>query len=199
MLHSLPPSIRHQAPPSPYWTSLNLIVADLQVCFNYVQPTKDHLSVYSHRLYELLLRSATEFESICKEIMISDSLTTKDPENLRMNDYRRLNRHFEGKPGITEVIFVFEKPIRLIPLANWRNGKSIPWYRDYNTVKHNRVRDFSKATLGNALSAIGALFILMELRGIGPPSQLTNYEEGGVSEFVKGNDVWPMHLKRLNK
>ena len=47
----------------------NLIIRDLYEIFNYIEPIDANVSTYSHRIYELFLRAATEFESNCKGIL----------------------------------------------------------------------------------------------------------------------------------
>ena len=47
-------------------TTAHLIVCDLYEVFDYVEPHDDNMDIYSHRIYELFLRTATEFESNCK-------------------------------------------------------------------------------------------------------------------------------------
>lgn len=55
-----------------YGYAFRLLAADfLRVC-EFVEPIDANLYVYSHRLYELLLRVCTEFESICKEVLVSE-------------------------------------------------------------------------------------------------------------------------------
>ncbi len=35
------------------------------------------------------------------------------------------------------------------------------WYNAYNAVKHDRETEFAKATLGNLIEAMGAVFVLV--------------------------------------
>ena len=44
-------------------TSTRMILRDLNNLYDYIEPSDDNFGVYSHRIYELLLRTATEFES----------------------------------------------------------------------------------------------------------------------------------------
>lgn len=46
------------------------------------EPTDAHLQVYSHRLYEILLRACTEFESLCREILMTHGLRKKGNLNI---------------------------------------------------------------------------------------------------------------------
>jgi hypothetical protein len=50
-----------------YEAAFILLVGDfLRVC-EFIELTDTHLDFYSHRLYEILLRACTEFESLCRE------------------------------------------------------------------------------------------------------------------------------------
>lgn len=189
-------SIRTEKPPSAYWESLALLVEDLRSSFRYVSPDSKHLAVYSLKYYELILRACTEFESLCKEKVSELKLSSKKVHDFNIRDYYKLEDYFQHKPSVTEIIFVLEKSIRFQPLSDWGKGHSLSWYHDYNSVKHHRVSEFERANLKNALNSISALFIMIELCNLCPPSMLTVYREGNSAELVKGNDKWPMLIKR---
>lgn len=46
-----------------------LIISDLYELFNYIESNDANLNTYTHRNYELLPRTATEFEVNCKCIL----------------------------------------------------------------------------------------------------------------------------------
>jgi hypothetical protein len=67
-----------------YEPAFILLVGDfLRVC-EFIEPTDAHLQVYSHRLYEILLRACTEFESLCREILM-----TRKPEPVSMTPFEQ--------------------------------------------------------------------------------------------------------------
>ena len=45
---------------------------DLKTIFEFIEPNDDNCKSYSHRTYELFLRSATEFETNCKRILTAN-------------------------------------------------------------------------------------------------------------------------------
>lgn len=59
----------------------HLIVRDLYEIFDFVEPCDANVVAYSHRIYELFLRTATEFESNCKGILNAngDNITPSVP------------------------------------------------------------------------------------------------------------------------
>ena len=54
----------------PYLAAFELLQADFRRLGEYVELNDANLSTFSHRLYELLVRTCTEFESLCKELLV---------------------------------------------------------------------------------------------------------------------------------
>ena len=51
----------------------------------------------------------------------------------------------------------------LTPFSGWVNSATgkyapLPWWNDYNKLKHERVREYPRSTLGTAIITVGALF-----------------------------------------
>jgi hypothetical protein len=131
----------------------------------FVHPTDGNKAVYSTRLYELLLRASTEFESLCKEACTLHHLPLSNQPNV--GEYAALDSRLhlsECEVGLT----MWQPAPRLVqPLSSWQSGAnaSPDWYRDYNRVKHNRATLFHLASLDNVLHAIGAVFVLLAQLG----------------------------------
>ena len=85
-------------PAGPYLAAFRLLQEDFRRLGEYVELNDANLSTFSHRLYELLLRSCTEFESLCKELLV-DRLYPKKPHEMNILDYKTLEGpwHFESK------------------------------------------------------------------------------------------------------
>lgn len=71
-------------------TTARLIIRDLYEVFNYVEPDDANSSVFSHRLYELLLRACTEFEANCKGILEANGYVKPGGGNLNIQDYFKI-------------------------------------------------------------------------------------------------------------
>jgi hypothetical protein len=95
-----------------FWSAFMNLFSDLENTFRFFEPVTEHLSVYSLRYYELLLRAATEFESVCKNEILRNSLCSKKRERLNIEDYYKLEQHLKGLSKDT--------PVR--QLANWKIG-----------------------------------------------------------------------------
>lgn len=135
--------------------ALDTLLADLMVALNFIEPDDANLTVYSNRLYELLLRAATEFESNCKGILIANGYRGKR-RDLGIEDYRNLDSVL--KLSEYEVVFSFWNSERtLTPLSSWKTSHTLGWYKAYNDVKHNRTENFQLANLSNVLNAIAGV------------------------------------------
>ena len=140
--------------------AFELCVKDLDNALEYVEGHDMNLDVFSHRFYELLLRSCTEFESLAKTLLSAHGTDLKD--NATIRDYFPL----AGMYCLT-ACHVFATrwnpaPIRISPFADWTAPTEGPsWYRAYNEVKHSRRANFGNASLRNVLSAVSAVMILL--------------------------------------
>ncbi len=164
--------------------ALDLWLNDFRRCLEFVEPVDAHDAVYSHRMYELLLRGATEFESVAKSIIVlgGNSLTT----NANIYEYRDKLKHL--KPDDVEVGALFWQPtVRYFaPFRGWMTSTPpLAWYGDYNSVKHSRRSAFSKASLSNAVQAGCGVFALLALGfGMGLLGQ-TGMSSDGFSKLAE--------------
>lgn len=143
-----------------YLTTTHLIIRDLYELFNYIQPHDNNLNVFSHRIYELLLRTATEFEANCKAILTANGYQPQ--RNLTIKNYFKI----ASAAKLSDYIVRFgrwETPYAFIPYKAWRRKKykPLPWYQAYNSVKHNRHKNFSCANLDNLMNAIAGLLCIL--------------------------------------
>lgn len=132
----------------------DLIINDLKMLFEYVEPTDKNLNTYSHRTFELLLRASTEFETNCKRILMANGYKKK---KMNITDYFKINK--ATKLSEYEIIMDFWRPERKIirPFEDWKKGQELTWYQEYNEVKHDRNEKFPKASLENVLEAVSGL------------------------------------------
>lgn len=157
------------------WSShiraFELIMSDFKKICEYVDPSDQNLPVYSHRIYELFLRSCTEIESNMKNILVANGYIKKDKKGkiIQKNywnivDYKKLEKAL--KLSSYKIVINFWNNglgVKVSPYANWGLKKSgvLVWYKDYNNVKHDRNNSFYDANLGNLIDAISGLFIIL--------------------------------------
>lgn len=140
--------------------SYYLLENDLRTLLNYVEPDTANNSTFSHRIYELFLRACTEFETNCKSILTANGYTKGSDFN--MIDYFKIDK--KARLHEYEVKILFWNTTMIIkPFDEWNSltRKSLSWYKDYNTVKHNRSTDFQKANFGNLIKAIAGVYVIL--------------------------------------
>ena len=146
--------------------AFKLIENDLLQIFNYVEPSDQNERAYSHRIYELFLRSCIEVEANCKAILNANRYSKLDrngkiTDRWDMNDYKKINR--ASKIGRYEVFIESWRPnkFKILPFNNWQNNESLEWYQSYNEVKHNREENFEKANFKNLIVSVAGLFAVL--------------------------------------
>lgn len=136
-----------------------LILRDINDLFFNVEPNDANLSVYSHRLYELLLRISTEFEANCKGILLANNYQSRK-SSLTIEDYFKINKATH-LAEYTICINLWQGDHIWKPFEEWNEGHSLSWYKAYNEVKHDRYSKFSNANLNNVMQAISALICVL--------------------------------------
>lgn len=69
----------------------HLIESDIKKLFEYIEPCDLNKTCFSHRTFELLLRTCTEVETNCKQILWANGYSKRD--HLKMDlDYWKINR-----------------------------------------------------------------------------------------------------------
>lgn len=139
--------------------SYNLLERGLQTLFEFIEPTENNLSTYSHRIYELLFRAATEFETHCKRILGANRYTHKNQYNIE--DYFHINQATKWSDYVVLIPSWRNRVKILHPFQEWESGtyKPLPWYQSYNHVKHDRFSNFEKASFENVLLSISAVLV----------------------------------------
>lgn len=156
----------HVGPHSRHWEYFVLLEQDLERASRFVEFTEDNFDTYSVEFAHVLFSAAAESEVMmkrlcgffqpgkeaenigqCRDILLDDD---DDPDNRRLQFFWRI------RVGLPRFGLVLQ------PWAGWRTKKgTLPWWGDYNKVKHERHRQFQRANLRNALNAVAALFLLV--------------------------------------
>jgi hypothetical protein len=140
--------------------AFELCVKDLDKALEFVEGHDQNLNVFSHRFYELLLRSCTEFESRAKTLLSAHGINLK--ENATIRDYFPLADMYRLADCHVFATRWNPAPLRISPFADWTSPTEGPsWYRAYNGVKHSRQANFGNASLRNVLSAVSAVMIIL--------------------------------------
>ena len=133
-----------------------LIIDDLERLFEYVEPNTSNENVFSHRIYELFLRTCTEVESCCKGILLANGQAANN-----MDDYKKIEQATHLSAYTVRYSNWLPSQYTTQPYASWATGGSLPWYKAYNDVKHNRSQKFYLASLKNLLDSISGLLCII--------------------------------------
>ena len=139
--------------------SYSLLTKDYQELLDFVYPIDANEGTYSHRIYEIYLRTATEFENVCKQQLVLDGYNKK-PKDMKIGDYQTLDNKLNLSS--LEVGLLFWNPVikHIKPFGDWKTGAELKWYSDYNKVKHNRAENFEKANFLNLTMGLAGLFLV---------------------------------------
>ena len=138
--------------------SYQLIENDLKKILEFIEPADSNKDTYSHRLYELLLRCSTEFETNCKRILYANGYRRG---NLKMEDYYKINKATRVSEYEIEINNWYPSTKTFCPLQEWSSNYTLPWYQAYNHVKHDRFQNFNEATLNNVLFAAASVLAIL--------------------------------------
>jgi hypothetical protein len=142
--------------------SLRLLIDKLDEIFLYVEPAKQCLDVYSHKIRELLILACTEVENSWLSYMTKTAskpingktFTTKDyiklVDKLFLKEYQFKLRSYNDLPPVS-------------PFNNWNTmapTSSLTWYDAYNKTKHDRTSYFASATLWDCINAVVANLVM---------------------------------------
>jgi hypothetical protein len=162
-----------------YKASFDIFLKDLHQVLEFVEPVDANKGTFSHRIYGLLLRVCTDFESLSKDLLV-DSGYTKPVEAMNVLDYRSLETTLYLEEVEVDFLSWHPQPLRIIPYANWTvTEPPLSWYKAYNTVKHNRDAQFSAASLGVVIEAGAGLFALI--------AKVSHFDWGDFCSWTKDN------------
>jgi hypothetical protein len=142
--------------------SYEILKRDLKQLFEYIEPCQSNLFTFSHRTFELLVRACIEVEALCKMVFAKNNVTLNRSNSniirysdlnaaMRLSEYEILSYGFHHPPFAP--FQAFANPVK--------SARSPAWYRAYNNVKHNRTDNFSDASIGNVIQAVGGVYVLL--------------------------------------
>lgn len=128
---------------------------DLAEFCRYVPPVTEHLSVYSTKLWGVILRASAEVGSQLHALIVEQEGKARQTS---ITDYIAMESTLRLASG--ELFTKFnQNPI--VPFASFAGGESPAWWKEYNSTKHRRLESLQSATLGNAMLAVGGLYVVL--------------------------------------
>ena len=178
----------------PYLAAFEILSRDFRRVTEFVEPTDDNAATYSHRIYELLLRVCTEFESACKEALVAQG-STKSPKSMNVNDYKTLEGALKLE-GCEVGIVTWQPRIAYVrPFDGWTSKQPpLGWYAAYNQVKHNRNTDFKAASLENLRLAIAGLFATLAALDVIQHGKTPGVSERAAKDGAARERCYPGHI-----
>lgn len=180
--------------------------SDILHMLEYIHPDNDS-NTYSLKFLSIISIVINTIEEILRLVTFNDNIPNdeleKFQETLNKNREEDDKINFSNKNSIERIGFksllefqnvladskLFEEKISLIEnpfsvkeLNPFITRKYAPsWYEDYNLFKHNQFDHYKKATLGNAIESLAALYLiyniaLYELNRLGSDNQLLWHE-----------------------
>jgi hypothetical protein len=138
---------------------LHTLIGQLQQICQVIHPEGDNLKTFGHGIRNFLILAATEVEAQWKQI-----LEANGKKGGTTSDYVKLSVPLKlPEFAVDFPWYPWLDPIK--PFDNWGTGnahtQSLPWYAAYNSVKHDREKNFAQSSLLNAFQAISGCFVLL--------------------------------------
>lgn len=142
----------------PHWNYLLAIEGDLKELSRYVEFDEKNFGCFSIEIARILLACGAEVDVVCKQVCkaISQNSKARDIHTYRVE----LNQRYPNIPNFQVLMPRFG--LTLVPWDEWSKAHGVPdWWTAYNKVKHERDSEYQRASLKNALNAVGGLFVIL--------------------------------------
>ena len=147
-----------------YWNYAEILNEELGMTAQFVEPDISNYDTYSLMYTKIILSACSEVEIICRllcQIIDKTCDYTSPKQRMQMKELSKalLTRFPNIHQAKTEIV---QKREYIYLFKEWeKNPKgNLPWWKEYNLIKHYRFKHFGNATLGNALNSVSALIIL---------------------------------------
>jgi hypothetical protein len=130
--------------------------------FDTDNPSQNNSTTFGHNIKNLLVLACIEVETQLKGIYKAHESATQSHHSTK--DYVKLKDVLHLDKYEVHFPFYSELP-SMQPFKNWSAQQptgSLEWYDSYNALKHNSENEFHRANLGNAISAVSAVAILIK-------------------------------------
>ncbi|MCF3944857.1 hypothetical protein [Oceanobacillus alkalisoli] len=150
----------------------------------YVTHSNKNKDAYSDEFASIILISCSELDSLFKRLCYNYGIQSEG-KYFKMKDYARIIKKYIGNDyglatGISTinddsiVIFPFENIDVTKPYAN------LKWWKDYQAIKHDRIKNVTKGNLLNAVNSVAAQFIILR-------KLIDTIDESNGKEYLKEN------------
>ncbi len=139
---------------------LRSLFQSLESIFQVVHPAEQNLKAFGSSIRDLLILASTECEAQWAAVLRLNKYPNSRPTRrdysklgppMKLNQYTVILRHYRAFQSLT-------------PFSGWdglQQHAPLPWYDDYNAVKHDRAGSFPRATLESAVNAVAACWVMI--------------------------------------
>jgi hypothetical protein len=166
------------------------LVRQMRDVFRCVEPASQNLAVFGHEIRQVLILACTEVEAAWKAVLRANA-AKGDESSWATSRYVKLLKPLlldEWEVALTW--YPSLPPMR--PFVGWASAKptkSLPWYDNYNKVKHDRETSFECARLDTMITAVGAAIVLLASQ-FGTHSIV---QDAVLSEYtITNTPTWPL-------
>ena len=147
-----------------YWNYAELLNEELGNTARFVEPDVSNYQTYSLAYTNIILSACSEVEIVCRllcQTIDAEKGYTTPEKWIQMKDISKtiLKRFPHIYQARTEIL---QKQEYIYPFKVWESNEKdiLPWWKEYDLIKHYRHQKFNHATLENALNSVAALIIL---------------------------------------
>lgn len=168
-----------------YYLSIEKMLVETN---QYVTHSDNNKIAYSDEFASIILLSCSELDSLLKQLCIQKGIISKS-NYYKMKDYAKAlenSRDWGLATGINIInddhitVFPFNKINSSLPYAN------LIWWKDYQSIKHDRIKNVIKGNLLNAVNSVAAQYIILR--------QLIEFiDESSGKEYIREkywSDYW---------
>lgn len=187
--HYVDPAIENLRDYNNYIRQFELIIDELFDIFKVVSPHSRTMEVFGNAIRNVLILSCTEVDSLMKAVLSGNGFKKDKPTMEQYWHLRipmKLSEYTLAFRNITEIG-------RRSPFGIWTPNdsfKSLTWYKAYNDVKHDRIKNFKAANLENAINATLG-FATMLIASFGYRNDIWKEKIGKIIN-VKKEPVWSL-------
>jgi hypothetical protein len=140
-----------------HWNYFLSVEADLERLSRYVEFDEANYECFSVEIARILMAAAAEADVVCKQIC-----RKLNPRSKAENIHKYREEIAPAFPVIPRFeVLAPRYQLRLKPWDNWNEPNEAPlWWTAYNKLKHERHKEYKRASLKNALNAVSGLFIV---------------------------------------
>lgn len=141
------------------------LIRRMNEVFQFIEPNRDNMTAYGHETRHLLILAATEVESAFRAVLAANQYSGPGDQTSRRNTKDFVQLAVPMRLSAWSVSLRNHPDLQpMAPFAGWQESQptaSLDWYDAYNSVKHDRERNFARATLRHAVTAVAAAYILV--------------------------------------